>query len=177
MKHKPHPVDAAAWSRDVRDAARREFEDRGKFFPPRAFVLATRDPRTGLRLPRPGVIILVPSEMNDSKDKDAFVAHIAFTVQKSEAVGYVFASEAWMAFPRTEEEARTAHDLAVDGKLTEYADKVEAMMVSFEECGTSRTVTWTARILREGKHVRLAEFTELDGAKGRFTGLMTRAVN
>ncbi len=172
MKHRHHDVDLDKWTEQMRAAVRAEFEDKGKFEPPRAYVLATRDPKTGLLLPRPAMIIMMPSQMGSNDEKQTFAEVVSAMARRSHALAYIFASEAWSASEKTEEDYRKVRAFARDHSLENWPGRGEEIILSYQHLATSKTIVWIGNITRDanGKPT-LAEFVPREGG-GRFTGLM-----
>lgn len=173
MKHRPWSVNADEWAEGIRAAVRREFEDKGRFDPPRAFLLATRDPKLGLRLPRPGVVIILAT-FRSNDQKQSYADRVAEMASRTHALALVQASEGWTPGNTwTEENLRKAIEHTDAGaSLESLPGRGEALLVSYQHHATARTVAWIAKITRDadGKPA-LGAFQE-EVAGGRFAGLM-----
>lgn len=177
MKHKHSAVDLDEWAEHIRSKIREEFEEKGKFEPPRAFLLVTRDPKMGLLLPRPSLMVVVASELAGNRQKQSVADFIADQTRKCGALACIFASEVWTPGDEwTEERTRKAREMTQrDQSLEHMPGRGEGVIVSYQRTGTANTTAWFAVVSRDadGKATLGAFDSFTNGTVGgRFSGLM-----
>lgn len=135
---------------------------------PIAFLIITRNPQTG-EVGEPDVVMVVPQHFEDEKDKDAFADVLHTVARRGAAIGYLFASEAWVAVGEANE---TIEDVFKYGSLEKHPKSREVVVVGVEHQALGKRM-YMGNILRLKKRVRLAGWQTMDHRfEGRFAGMI-----
>lgn len=159
--------------RSMMDLMRDNFNRDGSLTPV-VMILAMRDPKTGERLVDPAsVIIALATELTEDF-KNSMARNIRRSCRELEAVGVLFASEAWAVACDAKSGSTEEFHKTWRGRYGDHPDRREVIHVNFEhrEIGPK---TWEADITREsGKDPRAEEFKEMDAIQttGRLTSFL-----
>lgn len=163
--------EGAEWFIDhLKDTARHFFKKQQQVFP-MVLVLAQRDYETAHLLPEPGIMACAidPTMMNSGDTKDGLSNWLRIVTRRTDAVGWGFMVETWIAF------TQEAYEHARSGKsLKDHPGRKEAVMLTMQhraleaadneggagDASYCRTNMYLAEIKRGSKGARLGDWQE-----------------
>ena len=142
-----------------------------------SFISLTKDPQTGLDLPKVSTTVLSPDRfgLGDSgRDKRIFSNIIKELAYRGQAIMICVLSEAWTLSARTEEEVPLVQEWLDSGDISECPLRQESVLLQIEHKGLSpRNQIWTAPITIIGETRTVGEFSKDPRSHtGRFANLL-----